>query len=93
MSAACVADFVRLAEQDLAAIEDGALSDADLAAVMTAAARLYAARAEARDTFPAPLRADAVTATEVATVVSEMVRAVDINMFDLSMWHGRRSGR
>jgi hypothetical protein len=90
MTVACVADFVRLAEADLAKLDGGELGDQDLADVMTAALRLYAARTEARDAFPAPLTADKVTATEVATVVSEMVRVVDINMFDLSMWHGRR---
>ena len=60
---------------------------------MTAAVRLYAARAEARDTFPPPLVGGQVTATDVATVVSEMVRVADLNMFDLSMWHGRNRGR
>jgi len=85
MTVACVADFVRLAEADLAKLDGGELGDQDLADVMTAALRLYAARTEARDAFPAPLTADKVTATEVATVVSEMVgrgyqhvRSVDV---------------
>ena len=43
-TAACVAQFVTLAEQDLAQPANGDLSDADLAAVMTAAVRLYASR-------------------------------------------------
>jgi hypothetical protein len=88
-AAACVAQFVSLAEQDLTQPANGDLSDADLAAVLTAAVRLYALRCEVRDTFPAPLIAERVTATDVATVVSEMVRVADLNMFDLSMWHGR----
>ena len=88
-AAACVAQFVTLAEGDLAQPASGDLSDADLAAVMTAAVRLYAVRCEVRDTFPAPLIAERVTATDVATVVSEIVRVADLNMFDLSMWHGR----
>jgi hypothetical protein len=85
---ACVDAFVRLAEQALADPEGGP-NDQDLAAVMTAAVRLYAARCEARGSFPPPLIAERVTATAVATAVSEMVRVVNINMFDLSMWHGR----
>jgi len=89
VSAAGVEAFIRLAEQALANPADDALSDQDLAAVMTAAVRLYAARCEACGSFPPPLLADRVTATEVATAASEMVRAVDLNMFDLSMWHGR----
>jgi hypothetical protein len=87
--AACVAQFVTLAERDLVQPAHGDLSDADLAAVMTAAVRLYASRCEVRDTFPAPLIAEKITATDVATVVSEMIRVADLNMFDLSMWHGR----
>lgn len=90
MSTTGVAEFVSLAERDLADPNGGALTDDDITTVLTAAVRLYAARAEARDAFPAPLIAERVTATEVATVVSEMVRVADINMFDLSMWHGRR---
>jgi hypothetical protein len=92
MTSASVAEFIRIAESDLSRLDGGVLTNQDLAEVMTAAVRLYAARAEARDVFPPPLRAEKVTATEVATVASEMVRIVDINMFDLSMWHGRRHG-
>ena len=88
-AAACDAQFVTLAEQDLAQPADGDLTDQELAAVMTAAVRLYALRCEVRDTFPPPLLAEKVTATDVATVVSEMIRVADLNMFDLSMWHGR----
>jgi hypothetical protein len=87
--AACVAAFVQLAEQGLAHPESDELTDQELAEVMTAAVRLYAARSEARSAFPAPLITGKVTATDVATVASEMVRVADINMFDLSMWHGR----
>jgi hypothetical protein len=85
----CVDAFVRIAEEDRATPDSGVLTDQELAEVMTAAVRLYAARCEARSAFPPPLVADKVTATEVATAVSEMVRVVDLNMFDLSMWHGR----
>jgi hypothetical protein len=88
-AAACVAQFVTLAEQDLTQPANGDLTDQELAAVMTAAVRLYALRCEMRDSFPPPLVAEKVTATDVATVVSEMIRVADLNMFDLSMWHGR----
>jgi len=86
---ACIADFVAAAGRDLAHPEAGEIADADLAKAMTAAVRLYAARVEARDRFPAPLEAGEVTATDVAITASEMIRAVDMNLFDLSMWHGR----
>ena len=92
MTMACIAEFVRYVEADLTEPDGGDLSDLQLSEVMTAAVRLYAARAEARDAFPPPLIAGRVTATDVAIVTSEMVRLVNINMFDLSMWHGRRHG-
>ena len=89
MTAACVTDFVELAVQDLLRPEAGQLADDDLAKVMTAAVRLYAARTEARDRYPSPLQTGELMATDVAIAVSEMIRAVDMNLFDLSMWHGR----
>jgi hypothetical protein len=91
-SLTCISEFVWLAELELSGGEP-AISDNDLASVMTAAMRLYAARAEARDAFPPPLLRDKITATDVAVTVSEMVQVVDLNMFDLSMWHGRTRGR
>ena len=87
---ACVTEFTRLADIARASPDDTQLSDDDLAAVMTAAVRLYAARAEAREALPPPLVASQVTATDVVVTVSEMVRVADINMFDLSMWHSRQ---
>jgi hypothetical protein len=70
---------------------EGRLTDAELAAVLTAAVKLYAARAEETCDYPPPLDKEAVNATEVATMVSEMIRVVDLNMFDLSMWHRRQA--
>jgi hypothetical protein len=93
MTARCVGEFVDLAERTLADPSGNELSDDDLAEVMTAATKLYAARAEDRGEYPPPVDAKKVSATEIATIASEMVRAVDLNMFDLSMWHGRPRGR
>lgn len=93
MTLACIAEFAAIAGRDLLQPEGGDISDADLARAMTAAVRLYAARAEARDRFAAPLEEGEVTATDVAIVASEMIRAVDMNLFDLSMWHGRPRNR
>jgi hypothetical protein len=90
MTPACVEAFIALAGSDLAQPEAGVLADEDVARILTAAVKLYAARAEARDRFPAPLERGEVTATDVAITVSEMIHAVDINLFDLSMWHGRQ---
>jgi hypothetical protein len=86
---AVIAEFVAAARRDLAQPEAGEIADADLAKAMTATVRLYAARVEARDKFPPLIDTDEATATDVAVVASELIRAVDMNSFDLSMWYGR----
>jgi len=93
MTAACVEEFVRLADAARSQPERNDITDADLRDVLTAAVRLYAARAEAREEFPLPLTVEQVTATDVAVAVSEMIRAADLNMFDVSMWHSRQRQR
>ncbi len=57
--------------------------------VLTAAIKLYAAKAEAEERFPAPVTAEKVTPTEIVLVVSELLRAADISLFDLAMWYRR----
>jgi hypothetical protein len=81
--------FAALAERTLASGDFRAVSDADLERVMTAAVRLYAAKAETSGAYPPPITVDQVTPTEVVTVVSEMLRAAGLNLFDLSMWFQR----
>ena len=83
-----VESFIAAAERSRGDGDD-AVSENELRLVLTAAVRLYARRAEAVGVYPAPI-GGAVTATEALTIVSEMIRAVDVNIFDLSMWHGRR---
>jgi hypothetical protein len=84
-----VAAFVEAAERNLANPAETLLSDEDLKRVMTAAVKLYAARTEANETYPKPISPDKVSATEAVVAVCEMIRAVDLNLFDLSMWYRR----
>ena len=89
----CGDEFVAAAEQ---ALESGRLdlvSDAELERVMTAAVRLYAAKAESDTPPAAPVTAERVTPTDVVTAVSDMVRAVGLNLWDLSMWFQRGDTR
>jgi len=81
--------FAEAARTALADGEHGSISDAELEAVLTAAVKLYAARAELRQELPPPLSEKDVTPTEVVVVASEMIRVVDLNPFDLSMWYRR----
>ena len=47
------------------------------------------AKAEAEEQFPAPVTAEKITPTEIVLVVSELLRAADISLFDLAMWYRR----
>ena len=50
---------------------------------------LYASKSEAEEQFPAPVTAEKITPTEIVLVVSELLRAADISLFDLAMWYRR----
>jgi hypothetical protein len=62
-----------------------AVPEQQLAAAFAALARLSAARGE----HELPVARDALTATETVTVVSGLLRAADLNVFDLAMWFRR----
>jgi hypothetical protein len=78
-----------LAERVLASGAAAQIADEDIERVLTAAMKLYAAKAEAEAMPPPPVSADRITPTEVVVVISEMMRAVNLNLFDLSMWYRR----
>lgn len=83
------ATFAQAAERVLASGAADEVASAELERVLTAAIKLYAAKAEGVATPAPPVSADKITPTEVVVVVSEMLRAVDLNLFDLSMWYRR----
>ena len=81
------------ARRALEAGEPERFSDRAVQDLMTAALKLFAAKVEKEERFFSPLPApDAVTPTEVVVTVSEILRAVNLNTFDLNMWFRRRSG-
>lgn len=73
--------------------EPQAIPDDALRRVLTAAVKAYAAKAEAADGEFAPFEADAVTATETAVTACAMIRAADLNPFDIAMWFQRPVAR
>lgn len=79
--------FAAAADRALAAGAEVAFADIERA--MSAAVKLYAAKTESEDTPAPPVASDRVTPTEVVVVVSEMLRAVDVSLFDLAMWYRR----
>lgn len=82
-------DFVAAAERALAAGEPAQVSDASLERVMTAAVRLYAAKADS-DAPPAqPITPSSVTPTDIVVTVSDLIKSAGLNLWDLSMWFNR----
>jgi len=63
------------------------LSDADIQAMLAKAVRLYAERvAEREDAFPAFPDGSNVTATDVMLTATAMLKAVNLQVFELGMW-------
>jgi hypothetical protein len=73
---------------DLDAIPDDALRR-----VLTVAVKAYAAKAEAADGEFVPFEGEQVTATETAVAACAMIRAAELNLFDIAMWFGRPVAR
>jgi hypothetical protein len=72
----------------IASLGDGrALSDAEVQALFAAAVRIYADRVEERDEPLAAFPADAgITATHAMVAVTAMLKAVNVQVFELGMW-------
>ena len=58
--------------------------------LLAAGAKLYCKKLTDEDTYFPPFREkDVVTATEAVVAIAEMMRAADLNTFDLAMWMSR----
>ncbi len=69
------------------AIADKAPSDAEIQSMLARAVRLYAERAVERDgALPAFAPDAGVTATDVMVVTTAMLKAVNVQIFELGMW-------
>jgi hypothetical protein len=66
------------------------LTDLAVQRLLTAGTLLFARKAEQEDRYFSPLTGpDAATATDVAITVTDLLRAVNLNTFDLAMWSNR----
>lgn len=88
-AASCGDTFVAAAERALASGDLNLVADAELERVLTAAVRLYAAKVDLDGSSMSPVTADKLTPTDVVVSVTAMVRAVGLNLWDLSMWFQR----
>jgi hypothetical protein len=86
------AEFCAQARDALKRGAPDAISDRALQQVLTAAVKIYAAKVELRGHDVAPFPQDAVTATETVVTACGMIRAADLNMFDVAIWFHRPQG-
>jgi hypothetical protein len=73
--------------------EAARVSDEAVAQLLTAAIRLYVAKADGEErTFTPIIReaTDPMTATEVLSAVSELLRALRLGPMELALWYRRR---
>jgi hypothetical protein len=61
-------------------------SDAQVQNILAKAVRLYAERAAERDTALPAFAPDAASATDVMVTVTAMLKAVNVQVFELGMW-------
>jgi hypothetical protein len=84
-----VAAFCAQVEDALGSGTPEAVADESLQRVLSAAVRLYAAKSEDRARELPPFGDKPVNATEAVTAICAIMRAADINFFDLQMWYRR----
>jgi len=84
------AELRGMVEKMLAAGDADGVPDEAVQHLLTAAVRLYAAKEGPRVRPFA--EDDEVTATEVLVTVSEMLEAVDVEVFELGIWQAWGSG-
>ena len=61
-------------------------SDSDIQEMLARAVRLYAERAAERDGALPAFGPDSATATDVMVTVTAMLKAVNLQVFELGMW-------
>ncbi len=91
-TAATSAAFCAAARDALKRGEPDAISDKTLQQVLSAAVKVYAAKVERRGHDVVPFPQATVTATETVVTACGMIRAADLNMFDVAIWFHRPPG-
>jgi hypothetical protein len=86
------ADFCTSVRDALKRGQPDAISDKTLQRVLAAATKVYAAKVERRGHDVSPFPQNTVTATESVVTACGMIRAADLNMFDVAIWFHRPPG-
>ena len=66
--------------------EPNCIADTDLRALIASAARLYAAKAEDGMRTPLPPGGGGVTVTDAMLLTTDLLHALNVQIFELSMW-------
>ena len=85
-------DLISRIEAALASGEGHTIGEADLQRALTACVKAYAARVEKSGAEFSPFDASGVNATEAVVAACAMIRAVNLNMFDVALWFSRSGG-
>jgi hypothetical protein len=79
--------LTRAADALAAAVGDpDCIPDAELRALIGNAVRLYAIKAEGGMRHPLPAGGGGVTITDAMVTVTDMLHALNVQLFELSMW-------
>ena len=73
-------------QAETSAYADERPSDTDIQSMLAKAVRLYAESASEQDGALPAFASDAVTATDVMVTVTAMLKAVNLQVFELGMW-------
>lgn len=71
---------------DGALVQPDRVRDEDLRKVLSSAVRLYAAKADSGMRTPLPPAGGGVTVTDAMLTVTDILHALDVQLFELSMW-------
>jgi hypothetical protein len=86
--AAVSGELARLTDEVLASGAAARVDPADLRRLVTTVTRLYAVAEESDATDDNPLAED-VASTDAVVLACALLRARDLNPFDLALWFGR----
>jgi hypothetical protein len=64
-------------------------AEQELREALTSAVRRYAARVESTGCVTPVVEKNSITATEAVLAICELMRAADLNPFDVAMWYRR----
>lgn len=81
--------FITEAERALSSGNLAKVENEDLKRVLTVAIRLYSAKAEFGGAPDKPVVVSEVTPTDIVVMVSALIEAAGLNLWDVSMWHSR----